>query len=87
GATAAGIYPYTEQERRAKNLHVLKRFASVATAGAKVPVILCRGNHETGKIPYANDGRSRLDSLTGSDIREAYGERFGPTLFPSKKVA
>lgn len=87
GATAAGIYPYTEQERRAKNLHVLKRFASVATAGAKVPVILCRGNHETGKIPYANDGRSQLDSLTGSDIREAYGGRFGPTLFPSKKVA
>lgn len=87
GATAAGIYPYTEQERRAKNLHVLKRFASAATAGAKVPVILCRGNHETGKIPYANDGRSREDSLTGSDIREAYGERFGPTLFPSKKVA
>lgn len=87
GATAAGIYPYTEQERRAKNLHVLKRFTSVATAGAKVPVILCRGNHETGKIPHANDGRSRLDSLTGSDIREAYGERFGPTLFPSKKVA
>lgn len=87
GATAAGIYPYTEQERRAKNLHVLKRFASAATAGAKVPVILCRGNHETGKIPHANDGRSREDSLTGSDIREAYGERFGPTLFPSKKVA
>lgn len=87
GATAAGIYPYTEQERRAKNLHVLKRFASVATAGAKVPVILCRGNHETGKIPHANDGRSREDSLTGSDIREAYGGRFGATLFPSKKVA
>ena len=87
GGTASGIYPYTEQERRAKNLHVLKRFASVATAGAKVPVILCRGNHETGKIPYANDGRSREDSLTGSDIREAYDGRFGPTLFPSKKVA
>ena len=87
GGTASGIYPYTEQERRAKNLHVLKRFASVATAGAKVPVILCRGNHETGKIPYANDGRSREDSLTGSDIKEAYDGRFGPTLFPSKKVA
>lgn len=87
GGTASGIYPYTEQERRAKNLHVLKRFASVATAGAKVPVILCRGNHETGKIPYANDGRSREDSLTGSDIREAYDGRFGPTLFPNKKVA
>lgn len=87
GGTASGIYPYTEQERRAKNLHVLKRFASVATAGAKVPVILCRGNHETGKIPYANDGRSREDSLTGSDIREAYDGRFGPTLFPGKKVA
>lgn len=87
GATATGVYPYTEQERRAKNLHVLKRFASVAAAGAKVPVILCRGNHETGKIPHANDGRSREDSLTGSDIREAYGGRFGPTLFPSKKVA
>ncbi len=87
GATAAGVYPYTEQERRAKNLHVLKRFASAATAGAKVPVILCRGNHETGKIPQANDGRSREDSLTGSDIREAYDGRFGPTLFPSKKVA
>lgn len=87
GATAAGIYPYTEQERRAKNLHVLKRFASVATAGAKVPVILCRGNHETGKIPHANDGRSRLDSLTGSDIAVAYGSRYGATLFPSKKVA
>lgn len=87
GATAAGIYPYTEQERRAKNLHVLKRFASVATAGAEVPIILCRGNHETGKIPYANDGRSRLDSLTGSDIAVAYGSRYGATLFPSKKVA
>lgn len=87
GATAAGIYPYTEQERRAKNLHVLKRFASVATAGAKVPVILCRGNHETGKIPYANDGRSRLDSLTGSDIAVAYDSRYGATLFPDKKVA
>ena len=87
GATAAGIYPYTEQERRAKNLHVLKRFASAATAGAKVPVILCRGNHETGKIPHANDGRSRLDSLTGSDIAVAYGSRYGATLFPSKKVA
>lgn len=87
GATAAGIYPYTEQERRAKNLHVLKRFASVATAGAKVPVILCRGNHETGKIPYANDGRSRLDSLTGSDIAVAYGSCYGATSFPSKKVA
>lgn len=87
GATAAGIYPYTEQERRAKNLHVLKRFASAATAGAKVPVILCRGNHETGKIPYANDGRSREDSLTGSDIAVAYGSRYGATLFPSKKVA
>ncbi|HGF7779700.1 TPA: BppU family phage baseplate upper protein [Enterococcus faecium] len=87
GATAAGIYPYTEQERRAKNLHVLKRFASVATAGAKVPVILCRGNHETGKIPHANDGRSREDSLTGSDIAAAYGSRYGATLFPSKKVA
>lgn len=87
GATAAGIYPYTEQERRAKNLHVLKRFASAATAGAKVPVILCRGNHETGKIPYANDGRSRLDSLTGSDIAVAYDSRYGATLFPGKKVA
>lgn len=87
GATAAGIYPYTEQERRAKNLHVLKRFASAATAGAKVPVILCRGNHETGKIPHANDGRSREDSLTGSDIAVAYGSRYGATLFPSKKVA
>ncbi|MEX1427420.1 BppU family phage baseplate upper protein [Enterococcus sp. GC40] len=87
GATAAGIYPYTEQERRAKNLHVLKRFASAATAGAKVPVILCRGNHETGKIPHANDGRSRLDSLTGSDIAVAYDSRYGATLFPSKKVA
>lgn len=87
GATAAGIYPYTEQERRAKNLHVLKRFASAATAGAKVPVILCRGNHETGKIPHANDGRSRLDSLTGSDIAVVYGSRYGATLFPSKKVA
>ena len=87
GATAAGIYPYTEQERRAKNLHVLKRFTSAATAGAKVPVILCRGNHETGKIPHANDGRSREDSLTGSDIAVAYGSRYGATLFPSKKVA
>lgn len=87
GATAAGIYPYTEQERHAKNLHVLKRFASVATAGAKVPVILCRGNHETGKIPHANDGRSRLDSLTGSDIAVAYDSRYGPNLFPNKKVA
>lgn len=87
GATAAGIYPYTEQERRAKNLHVLKRFASAATAGAKVPVILCRGNHETGKIPHANDGRSREDSLTGSDIAVAYGNRYGATLFPDKKVA
>lgn len=87
GGTAAGVYPYTEQERRAKNLHVLKRFASAATAGAKVPVILCRGNHETGKIPYANDGRSREDSLTGSDIAVAYGSRYGATLFPSKKVA
>ena len=87
GATAAGVYPYTEQERRAKNLHVLKRFASAATAGAKVPVILCRGNHETGKIPQANDGRSREDSLTGSDIAAAYGSRYGATLFPSKKVA
>lgn len=87
GATAAGIYPYTEQERRAKNLHVLKRFASAATAGAKVPVILCRGNHETGKIPHANDGRSREDSLTGSDIAVAYGSRYGATLFPDKKVA
>lgn len=87
GATAAGIYPYTEQERRAKNLHVLKRFASAATAGAKVPVILCRGNHETGKIPHANDGRSRLDSLTGSDIAVAYDSRYGPNLFPNKKVA
>lgn len=87
GATAAGIYPYTEQERRAKNLHVLKRFASVATAGAKVPVILCRGNHETGKIPRAEDGRSREDSLTGSDIAVAYGSCYGATLFPNKKVA
>ena len=25
--------------------------------------------------------------MTGSDIREAYGGRFGATLFPSKKVA
>lgn len=87
GGTASGIYPYTEQERRAKNLHVLKRFASVATAGAEVPIILCRGNHETGKIPYANDGRSRLDSLTGSDIAVAYDSRYGPNLFPNKKVA
>ena len=87
GGTASGVYPYTEQERRAKNLHVLKRFASVATAGAEVPIILCRGNHETGKIPYANDGRSRLDSLTGSDIAVAYDSRYGPNLFPNKKVA
>ncbi|MGC3438129.1 hypothetical protein ACPTHC_14090, partial [Enterococcus faecium] len=66
---------------------MLKRFASVATAGAEVSIILCRGNHETGKIPYANDGRSRLDSLTGSDIAVAYDSRYGPTLFPNKKVA
>ena len=87
GATAQGIYPYTPKDRRAKNLHVAKRFASVATAGAKVPVLLCQGNHETGKIPYSNDGRSPQDSLTGADFTEYYNGNYGGVLFPEKKVA
>ncbi len=40
GATAQGIYPYTAKERRAKTLHVANDSLGVATAGAKVPVIL-----------------------------------------------
>ena len=87
GATAQGIYPYTPKDRRAKNLHVAKRFASAATAGAKVPVLLCQGNHETGKIPYSNDGRSPQDSLTGADFTEYYNGNYGSVLFPEKKVA
>lgn len=87
GATAQGIYPYTAKERRAKNLHVAKRFASAATAGAKVPVILCQGNHETGKIPYSNDGRTPQDSLTGADLSKINNGSYGPVLFPEKKIA
>ena len=87
GATAQGIYPYTPKDRRAKNLHVAKRFTSAATAGAKVPVLLCQGNHETGKIPYSNDGRSPQDSLTGADFTEYYNGNYGGVLFPEKKVA
>lgn len=87
GATAQGIYPYTAKERRAKNLHIAKRFASAATAGAKVPVILCQGNHETGKIPYSNDGRTPQDSLTGADLSKINNGSYGPVLFPEKKIA
>lgn len=86
GVATNGYY-CSEHERRAKNLHVLKRFASVATAGAEVPIILCRGNHETGKIPYAVDGRSLNDSLSGSDIAMAYNGNYGGVLFPDKKIA
>lgn len=87
GATAQGIYPYTPKDRRAKNMHVAKRFASVATAGAKVPVLLCQGNHETGKIPFSNDGRSPQDSLTGAVFTEYYNGNYGGVLFPEKKIA
>ncbi|HFC9364913.1 TPA: metallophosphoesterase, partial [Enterococcus faecium] len=87
GGVATNGYYCSEHERRAKNLHVLRRFASVATAGAKIPVILCRGNHETGKIPYAVDGRSLNDSLSGSDIAMAYNGNYGGVLFPDKKIA
>lgn len=68
-------------------MHIAKRFASAATAGAKVPVMLCQGNHETGKIPYSNDGRSPQDSLTGADFTEYYNGNYGGILFPEKKVA
>lgn len=87
GATAQGIYPYTPKDRRAKNMHVAKRFASAATAGAKVPVLLCQGNHETGKIPFSNDGRSPQDSLTGAVFAEYYNGNYGGVLFPEKKIA
>lgn len=87
GATAQGIYPYTPKDRRAKNMHVAKRFASAATAGAKVPVLLCQGNHETGKIPFSNDGRSPQDSLTGAVFTEYYNGNYGGVLFPEKKIA
>lgn len=87
GGTAQGIYPYRPEERRAKNLHVLKRFSAAVKAGAEVPIILCQGNHETGKIPYSNDGRTPFDSLTGADIAESFDDNYGPTLFPEKKIA
>lgn len=87
GATAQGVYPYTPKDRQAKNLHVAKRFASAATAGAKVPVLLCQGNHETGKIPFSNDGRSPQDSLTGAVFTEYYNGNYGGVLFPEKKIA
>ncbi|OTP26982.1 BppU family phage baseplate upper protein [Enterococcus mundtii] len=75
-------------QARTMNLSILKRFAAVATAGQKKPVFFCRGNHETGKIPYAwVGGRNVNNSLSGAEIAQYYNGTYGGQIFDEKNVA
>lgn len=89
GGVREGAYACLPHERRKKTLYEAKRFGRLATAGAKVPVIICNGNHDCGNIPYATDstGRSPETTLTRSDIHEAWNGRYSLHTFPSKQVA
>ncbi|MFW3395894.1 BppU family phage baseplate upper protein [Enterococcus faecium] len=87
GSVGDGLNIVPGRNRRYKNLKMQQRFAALATAGQRVPVVLCKGNHETGKIPYAWNDRTPENSLTGADIAELYGGSYGPVLFPDKKIA
>lgn len=89
GGVREGAYACLPHERRKKTLYEVKRFGRLVTAGAKMPVIICNGNHDCGNIPYANDstGRSPETTLTRSDIHEAWNGRYSLHTFPNKKVA
>lgn len=76
----------TIPEGRTHALSLQKRFVALATVGKK-NVILCRGNHDTGKIPYAWYGHNPQTCLNGADMKKLYNGTYGGKIFEEKGVA
>ncbi|MFB8449545.1 BppU family phage baseplate upper protein [Enterococcus thailandicus] len=73
-------------EGRIHSMALQKRFVGLAKAGKK-NVIICRGNHDTGKIPYAWFGHTPETCLNGADMRNLYDGTYGGQLFKNKGLA
>lgn len=71
---------------RTHSMAIQKRFANFASVWKK-DVIVCRGNHDTGKIPYAWIGHTPETCLNSADMHHLYNGTFGGRLFPDKGIA
>lgn len=71
---------------RTHSMAIQKRFANFASVWKK-DVIVCRGNHDTGKIPYAWIGHTPETCLNSVDMHHLYNGTFGGRLFPDKGIA
>lgn len=71
---------------RTHSMAIQKRFANFASVWKK-DVIVCRGNHDTGKIPYAWIGHTPETCLNSADMHHLYNGTFGSRLFPDKGIA
>lgn len=71
---------------RTHSMAIQKRFANFASVWRK-DVIVCRGNHDTGKIPYAWIGHTPETCLNSADMHHLYNGTFGGRLFPDKGIA
>lgn len=71
---------------RTHSMAIQKRFANFASVWKK-DVIVCRGNHDTGKIPYAWIGHTPETCLNSADMHHLYNGTFGGCLFPDKGIA
>lgn len=71
---------------RMHSMAVQKRFANFAGAW-KEDVIVCRGNHDTGKVPYAWMGHTPETCLNSADMHNLYNGTYGGRLFKDKGIA
>lgn len=71
---------------RTHAMAVQKRFAGLANAW-KDNVFICKGNHDTGKVPYAWKGHTPETCLNSADMRKLYNGTYGGVIFPDKGIA